>query len=113
MTTYTRIVVTKFTSYILFDDDVDVDFFKEINGITESEDVEVTVDPNNCIKLYTYDNEYDEKPTSIDDQYGYEFANDNDADAWLEYNNGDGHQNCVYAVVNVVNGVDNVEYVDD
>lgn len=104
MTTYTRIV-TDYPTYIVFDDE-DIDFFKEINGVTESEDEEVTVDPNNCVKVWTYDNEYEENPPSIEDRTPYVFDNMNDFDTWIDYNNGDGHQNFPYHGVIVKDGVE-------
>lgn len=112
MTTYTRIVTSKYPAFIVFDDDVDVDFFKEINHITESEDYEVTVDSNNCVRYYTYDNDEEELPESIDGRFFYEFANDKDASDWLDYANSDGHRDCLFAVGIVTDGVETVEYED-
>ena len=114
MTTYTRIQESKYTTYIIFDDDInDLDWFKKVMGITDSVDTEVTVDPNNCVRYYTFDNEDSDRPDSIDGHSYYEFANEEDADAWLEYNNSDGHQNNLFAYTVVINGVERTEYVDD
>lgn len=110
MAYYTRIV-TDYPTYIVFDDE-DVDFFKDINDITESEDYEVTTDPNNCVRYYTFDNEEGGMPDSIDGQNYFEFANTQDADDWIEFNNSDGHQNNLYAYTVITDGVERTEYVD-
>lgn len=105
MTTYTKLT-SKNCSYVLLEND-DLEDFKETMELTDCEETEVTVDPNNCVKLWTYDNEYEDKPTTVGEFY-YEFDNVSDMDDWLEFNNSDGHQNSPYYVVQVLNGVETV-----
>jgi hypothetical protein len=104
MTTYTKLIVDKYEQYILFDEDY-IDIFEEMFNITSKEDV--TVDPNNCIKLWTYDNEEEQLPEG---PIGtpYIFSNKEDKDFWLEYNNSDGHQNNPYYMIVIENGVETI-----
>jgi hypothetical protein len=99
---YTKCIVDKYEQYIAFDD-ADEDIFEEMYNIVSKEDV--TVDPNNCIKVWTYNNEEEERPT---EPFGspYIFANQEDMDFWMEYNNSDGHQNNPYYMIVVIDGVE-------
>ena len=106
MTTYTRINTENYIPFIVFDDE-DIEFFKEINNVTYSEDEVITVDPNNCIKVWTYDNSEDDAPSSPTGS-PYIFSNQEDMDNWFDYNNSDGHKNCPYYGVIVKDGVETV-----
>ena len=101
---YTKCIVDKFEQYIAFDDEEEANY-EEFFNIVSKEDV--TVDPNNCIKVWTYNNEDDECPT---EPFGspYIFANIEDRDFWFEYNNSDGHQHCPYFMIVIINGVETV-----
>ena len=68
---------------------------------------EVIVDPNNCVKVWVYDNEYEDMPNYQDDQ-PLVFANADDYEAWNDANNGDGHSNFNYREVHVKNGIETV-----
>ena len=104
MSTYTKLIVDKYEQYIAFDDEEETNY-EEFFNITSKEDV--TVDPNNCIKLWTYNNEEEQCPES---PIGtpYIFSNKEDMDFWLEYNNSDGHQNNPYYMIVVINGVETI-----
>ena len=65
----------------------------------------VVVDPNNCIKVWTYDNsDGDNIPNQVNPSYI--FANADDYEAWNDLNNSDGHANCCYRYVVVNNGIE-------
>ena len=102
MTTYTKLIVDKYEQYIVFEDDYE-DYYEETYDITSKE--VVTVDPDNCVKLWTYDNEEDELP-EVPTGTPYLFVNQTDMDNWLEFNNSDGHQNSPYYKVVVIDGVE-------
>ena len=104
MTTYTKLIVDKYEQYIVFEDDYE-DYYEETYDITSKE--VVTVDPDNCIKLWTYDNEEDDLP-EVPTGTPYLFVNQTDMDNWLEFNNSDGHQNNPYYMIVVINGVETI-----
>jgi hypothetical protein len=101
MTTYTKLAVDKYEQYIAFDNDY-VEIFREQYDIT-SEEV-VTIDPDNCIKIFTYDNEFEQRP-DVPTGKPYVFANEEDMNIWLEFFNSDGHQNNPYYQIVVCDGV--------
>ena len=104
MPTYTKLIVDKYEQYIAFDDEEETNY-EEFFNIVSKEDV--TVDPNNCIKLWTYNNEEEQCPES---PIGtpYIFSNQEDMDFWLEYNNSDGHQNNPYYMIIIINGIETI-----
>ena len=104
MTTYKKLIVDKYEQYIAFDDEEETNY-EEFFNIVSKEDV--TVDPDNCIKLWTYDNEEEQVP-EVPTGTPYLFANNEDKDFWLEFNNSDGHQNNPYYMIVVINGVETI-----
>ena len=102
MTTYTKLIVDKYEQYIAFDYEEEANY-EEYFDIASKEDV--TVDTDNCIKLWTYDNEYEQLP-DVPTGTPYLFANQTDMVNWLEFNNSDGHQNSPYYKVVVIDGVE-------
>ena len=94
----------KITGKDYFVIDFEDDIYSDVVSIEE-----VTVDPNNCVQLWTYDNEYDEYTDADFDHTKsepYVFANDDDCDQWLDWHNGDGHANNPYYMIKVVDGVE-------
>ena len=99
---------SNYASYIFFDEETFNDY-KSYDFIDEFTKVEeVIVDKDNCYKVWTYDNEYEVMPNWEDDK-PYVFADANDYSTWNDVNNGDGHQNCSYREVIVVNGIEHFD----
>ena len=96
--------------FICFDED-ELDYGREIEpeGINEEE---VTVDPNNCVKVWTFYNDDEDDYDFSLDRKPYIFATQEDANDWLEVANGDGHANCPYHWCVVTDGVE-VHYDED
>ena len=96
--------------FICFDED-ELEYGREyVSGEEPITEEEVTVDPNNCVKVWTFDNEYVEDDFSFNPADGkpYVFATKQDAYDWLEVSNGDGHANNPYHWVIVEDGIETV-----
>ena len=99
-------------TFICFDED-ELEFGREyVSGEEPITEEEVTIDPNNCVKYWTYDNEDQDKPDAPTGE-PFIFANNEDANDWLEVANGDGHANNPYYWVVVTDGVEAHYYDED
>jgi hypothetical protein len=84
--------------------DFDTDYYTREKKVTSIE--EVIVDPNNCVKVFTYDNEDGEGPCDYRNDTPYIFANEGDLEHWLDVHNSGGHENIPYYQIDVVDGVE-------